>query len=124
MANYLQIVNFKSEDEEPFEFECSDEESTIFDVKQFINEEESLGLTDLTGIKIYWLFVALQDDVLVKDLLDKKAELYVSLPQFTSIEATGKTLFLVFARVKYTVIVISIFKVKLLSSPKPKIFLD
>ena len=124
MANYLQIVNFKSEDEEPFEFECSDEKSTIFDVKQFINEEESLGLTDLTGIKIYWLFVALQDDVLVKDLLDKKAELYVSLPQFASIEATGKTLFLVFARVKYTVIVISIFKVKLLSSPKPKIFLE
>ena len=124
MANYLQIVNFKSEEEEPFEFECSDEESTILDVKQFINEEESLGLTDLTGIKIYWLFVALQDDVLVKDLLDKKAELYVSLPQFASIEATGKTLFLVFARVKYTVIVISIFKVKLLSSPKPKIFLE
>ena len=68
--------------------------------------------------------MALQDDVLVKDLLDKKAELYVSLPQFASIEATGKTLLLVFARVKYTVIVISIFKVKLLSSPKPKIFLE
>ena len=91
MADYLQIVNFKSEDEEPFEFECSDEKATILDVKQFINEEESLGLTDLTGIKIYWLFVALQDDVLVKDLLDEKAELYVSLPQFASIEATGKT---------------------------------
>ena len=89
----LKIVNFKSDDEEPpFEFECSDDKSTVLDVKKFINDEEALDLEDLTTIKIYWLFGILQDDVLVKDLLDQKAELYVSLPQFAEITSTGNTL--------------------------------
>ena len=91
----LKIVNFKSDDEEPpFEFECSDDKSTVLDVKKFINDEEALDLEDLTTIKIYWLFGILQDDVLVKDLLDQKAELYVSLPQFAEITATGNTFIL------------------------------
>ena len=89
----LKIVNFKSDDEEPpFKFECSDDKSTVLDVKKFINDEEALDLEDLTTIKIYWLFGILQDDVLVKDLLDQKAELYVSLPQFAEITSTGNTL--------------------------------
>ena len=89
----LKIVNFKSDDEEPpFEFECSDDKSTVLDVKKFINDEEALDLEDPTSIKIYWLFGILQDDVLVKDLLDQKAELYVSLPQFAEITSTGNTL--------------------------------
>ena len=96
MAEFLKIVNFKSEGDEPYEFEYSDAKSTIFNVKQFINDEESLDLgeEDLKFINIYWLCVALQDDILVKDLLDQKAELYVSLPQFAEITATGNTFIL------------------------------
>ena len=46
MADYLKIVNFKSEDEEPFEFECIDEKSTILDVKQAIYKEKRFEYRD------------------------------------------------------------------------------
>ena len=128
MAEFLKIVNFKSEGDEPYEFEYSDAKSTIFNVKQFINDEESLDLEeeDLKLINIYWLCVALQDDVLVKDLLEQKAELYVSLPQFAEITATGNTFILlnwILVGVLWAPTFVC-FQVKLLSSPRQKTFLD
>ena len=93
MAKYLRIFNFTSE-EPPYQFDYNDATSTILDVKKFINKYDHLGretLSEISEIKIYWMFVALQDDVLVKDLLDQDAELYALLPEFGPITATGIT---------------------------------
>ena len=88
MSDYLKVFDSKSE--ETFEFPCSDGKSNILDVKKFIKAEEALSENlDPSRIKIFWLFAALPDDVLVKDLLDQKAELYVSLPQLVQVQATG-----------------------------------
>ena len=85
MAKSLKIINFTSEDNaEPYEFEFTDDKSTILDVKKFINRKDALALDDegVKLIEIFWLVVPLPDEILVKDLLDQKAEpdLYVRLP--------------------------------------------
>merc|ERR1712062_498108 len=82
MARSLKIISFTSEDNaEPYEFEFTDDKSTILDVKKFIKRKEALVLGDeeVKLIKIFWLVVPLPDELLVKDLLDQKAEpeLYV-----------------------------------------------
>ena len=86
MAKRLQLIDFKSQgDEKPLEFDCTDGNPTILDVKRFVDKEEGLKLKDLTEIQIYWLFAPLQDDVSVTDLLEQNVtELYVSLPQYGS----------------------------------------
>ena len=89
MSDKLKIFNFKSE--KILEFPCKDDTSNIRNVKQFIDDEESMALSDLSRIQVFWLFSALPvpDDVLVKDLLDQKAELYYLLPQLAKVQATG-----------------------------------
>ena len=89
MSDKLKIFNFKSE--KILEFPCKDDTSNIRNVKQFIDDEESMALSDLSRIQVFWLFSALPvpDDVLVKDLLDQKAELYYFLPQLAKVQATG-----------------------------------
>ena len=86
MAKRLQLIDFKSQgDEKPLEFDCTDGNPTILDVKRFVDKKEGLKLKDLTTIQLYWLFAPLQDDVSVKDLLEQNVtELYVSLPQYAS----------------------------------------
>ena len=91
----LEIIDFKSKGEDPLTFEPLDDKATILDVKRFVNQQEGLALEsddEMTGIKIYWFFVLLQDDVKVKDLLDQKEaelELYYSLPQYNCSGAGG-----------------------------------
>ena len=84
MAKRLQLIDFKSQgDDEPLEFDCSDGNATILDVKKVIDELEGLKLKDLTKIKIYWEFTPLHDDVFVKELLDQDlTELNFCLPQY------------------------------------------
>ena len=91
MAKRLQLIDFKSQgDEKPLEFDCTDGNATILDVKRFVDKEEGLKLKDLTKIQLYWLFAPLQDDVSVKDLLEQNVtEVYVSLPQYANITATS-----------------------------------
>ena len=89
MADHLKIFNFKNE-KEPYTFKFSDDKSTILDVKKFIKDKERLTVTDLSTMKIYWWIVPMPDDVLVKDLIEKEAELYVLLPQMAKITASGK----------------------------------
>ena len=94
MAKRLQLIDFKSQgDEKPLEFDCSDENATILDVKRVIDKEEGLKLKDLSKITIYWQFALLQDDISVKDLLDQNvSELNFSLPQYASITSDKETM--------------------------------
>ena len=94
MAKRLQLIDFKSQgDDEPLEFDCSDGNATILDVKKVIDELEGLKLKDLTKIKIYWEFTPLQDDVFVKDLLDQNiTELNFSLPQYGLFASNKETI--------------------------------
>ena len=84
MAKRLQLIDFKSQgDEKPLEFDCTDGNATILDVKRFVDKKEGLKLKDLTKIKIYWEFTPLHDDVSIKELLDQDiTELNFSLPQY------------------------------------------
>ena len=93
MAKRLQLIDFKSQcDDKPLEFDCSDGNATILDMKKVIDKEEGLKLKDLTKIKIYWEFTPLLDDVSVKDLLDQNlTELNFALPQYVSISSNEET---------------------------------
>ena len=93
MAKRLQLIDFKSQcDDKPLEFDCSDGNATILDMKKVIDKEEGLKLKDLTKIKIYWEFTPLLDDVSVKDLLDQNlTELNFALPQYVSITSNEET---------------------------------
>ena len=93
MAKRLQLIDFKSQcDDKPLEFDCSDGNATILDMKKVIDKEEGLKLKDLTKIKIYWEFTPLLDDVSIKDLLDQNlTELNFALPQYVSITSNEET---------------------------------
>ena len=94
MAKRLQLIDFKSQgDEKPLEFDCTDGNPTILDVKRFVDKKEGLKLKDLTKIKIYWEFTPLHDDVSVKELLDQNiSELNFSLPQYGLFASNKETI--------------------------------